>query len=423
MEEKIIEVADSFKRKVSELQSEQEKLAAAIDQRLEKINARSDDGQKALEETKGEIQNLVRKYNEIVEQEEKARESMQKQIDDLSGKITLQGKKPQNMKSAVIEQIEKRREEFSAFTKGRQKSFLLELDGVNFKADMTRADNYTGDVFGEEKVPGFIFDPDRPVHIRSYINTSPTSQSAQIVYWKETGYTDGTATISEAGSYGQTEIDLTETKVDIEKIGAYATVTMEMIEDTPGLTNFLSVRMNKKLLMVEDTQLLSGTGTSPQLDGLITNGTAYQGGLADENINYIDVISKAATEATVDHYRPNVAFISPTAGDIIRRTKDADGMYVFPQAIAGANFTINGVRIVETTAMPDADTFVVMDGTMAATLFDRMTPTIQFATEHSTNFLTDKVTVKVTERLALAIYRPTAIITGSFAAALAEGSA
>ena len=45
----------------------------------------------------------------------------------------------------------------------------------------------------------------------------------------------------------------------------------EMLAHTPQLTSYLSARAPEKLLEVEDTQILNGNGTAPNLSGIITD--------------------------------------------------------------------------------------------------------------------------------------------------------
>jgi len=51
-----------------------------------------------------------------------------------------------------------------------------------------------------------------------------------------------------------------------------------MLADTAQLTSYLAARAPEKLLTVEDTQLLSGNGTAPNLTGIITAATDFAAG-------------------------------------------------------------------------------------------------------------------------------------------------
>ena len=48
-----------------------------------------------------------------------------------------------------------------------------------------------------------------------------------------------------------------------------------MLDDTPQITSYLSARVPSKVLAIEDNQILNGNGSSPNLDGLFTDGGAF----------------------------------------------------------------------------------------------------------------------------------------------------
>jgi len=78
---------------------------------------------------------------------------------------------------------------------------------------------------------------------------------------------------------------------------------------------------------------------------------------------------------------------------------------------------IAGVPLIANTAVTTGD-FLVGDFQMGAQLFDRQQSSIRFFEQDQDNAI-----VVASERLALAIYRPTAFVYGDFASALANGSA
>ena len=59
----------------------------------------------------------------------------------------------------------------------------------------------------------------------------------------------------------------------------------------------------------------------------------------------------------------------------------------------------------------------------AAQIFDREDANVLISTEDRDNFVKNMVTILCEERLALAVYRPQALVSGTFAAATAAPAA
>jgi HK97 family phage major capsid protein len=68
--------------------------------------------------------------------------------------------------------------------------------------------------------------------------------------------------------------------------------------------------------------------------------------------------------------------------------------------------------VVPTPAIP-VNNFLVGAFDSAAQIFDRMDVEILLSSEHGSNFTNNEVTVRCEERLALAVKRPAALITGT----------
>jgi len=105
--------------------------------------------------------------------------------------------------------------------------------------------------------------------------------------------------------------------------------------------------------------------------------------------------------------------LNPRDWHNIALLKDNEGRYIFggPQA-----FTSNimwGLPVVPTKAQA-AGTFTVGGFDMASQVWDRMDATVEVSREDRDNFVKNMLTILCEERLALAHYRPTAIIKGSF---------
>jgi HK97 family phage major capsid protein len=108
--------------------------------------------------------------------------------------------------------------------------------------------------------------------------------------------------------------------------------------------------------------------------------------------------------------------LNPVDWAAIELTKDSQGRYVFANPTGLAGPVLWGKPVVESLAMT-ANLFLVGAFRMAAQIFDREDANVLISTEDQDNFVKNMVTILAEERLALAVYRPQALIKGNFTGA------
>jgi len=287
---------------------------------------------------------------------------------------------------------------------------------------MVTGNSYTGEVIAPTRVPGIITDPDRAQHVRDFI-AQATTDSDRVYYVRESAFDDGTATRGEASTKPQSDFALTQEEAPVRKIATFVRMSTEMLNDTPGLVSYLTTRLPKKLRLEEDAQILYGNGTAPNLEGITAVASAYVDTLSDADVNRFDVLVKAIAQARADEYFANAIMLNPADWYSMMLTKDGEGGYVFPESarFGGVAPRIAGVPIIANTAVTSGD-FLVGDFASGVQLYDRLQANVRFFEQDQDNAIKNMITVVAEERLALAIYRPTAFIYGNFAAALALGS-
>jgi HK97 family phage major capsid protein len=198
----------------------------------------------------------------------------------------------------------------------------------------------------------------------------------------------------------------------------------EMLNDVAGMTGYLTARLPKKLRLIEDNQILYGNGLGQNLEGITEVASAYVDSLADANVNRFDVLVKAIAQVRADEYFANAIMVNPADWYNLLLIKSAEGDYLMPESarFGGQAPRVAGVPIIANTAVTSGD-FLVGDFAQGVQLFDRLQSNIRFFDQDQDNAIKNLVTVVAEERLALATYRPTAFVYGTFASALAKGSA
>jgi len=396
-----------------EIKNQLDQIGDIVDSKIEKAFNQAQDNAKGEVESslKSEITNLTNDYNEKMEAATKRMDAI-----EMESKKTLSGVNSKTFKGQIESAIKDGA--IDALVKGNTNAARFEIKA----GDMTMANAYTGVVAGETVIEDFKFDPSRSVHIRTLLPIGNTDAQT-IRFPKESAYDDGAAATAQGSAVGQSDFDITATSVNVEKIGTFMRITEEMLNDTPGLSSYLSARVPGKVLSVEDTEILNGDGSSPNLDGLFTDGAAFitSGGAFDdavESANEFDVLIASLNQLALANYQADTILLNPTDFHKIVLLKSTANEYLKNQIIQGIQPAINGVPITLNTAVT-AGKFLVGNLAQASQLWVRDGLGIEFSRDDSTNFRDGFVTVRAQERVALTTYSPNAIVQGTFSTAKA----
>ena len=395
-----------------EIKNQLDQIGNIVDEKIEKaFNQAKDNAHGEVESSlKSEISNLTNDYNEKFEAATKRMDAI-----EIESKKTISGATPLSFKAAL--EAELKNGNIDALVKGSTNAARFEIKA----ADMTMANAFTGVVAGETVITDVKFDPSRSVHIRSLIPNGSTDAQT-IRFPKESAYDDGAAATAQGSTLGQSDFDITATSVNVEKIGTFMRITEEMLADTPQLTSYLSARVPSKVLSKEDAEILNGDGSSPNLDGLFTDGAAFVTSSSAnfyqsvESANEFDVLIAALDQLAESNYQADTILLNPLDFHKIILLKSTANEYLKNQIIQGVQPAIMGVPITINTAVT-AGKFLVGNLAQATQLWIRDGLGIEFSREDSTNFRDGFVTVRAQERVALTNYQPNAIVQGTFSTA------
>ena len=256
------------------------------------------------------VETLVAKTNDVVATEVKSFSAkVNERLDamEVANKKQFNAAKKVTFKSALKEAID------NGAIEGLQKGTDNNARFV-VKASMTTGADFTGEVIPASRVDGYKFDPTSPTHIRQLLAQGST-QSDVVRFVKESGYNNGAAAKAEGQELSQSDFDMTAVDANVRKIGTYFRISEEMLADTPQLTSYISARAPEKLLQVEDSQILNGNGSSPNLSGIITDAATFAAGsLANsvEDANEFDVIVAALNQLAASNYEADTILLNPT---------------------------------------------------------------------------------------------------------------
>lgn len=254
--------------------------------------------------------------------------------------------------------------------------------------------------------------PNRKVHMREILPLG-TMTSSSLTYMREEGGEGALTPVLENADKPQFDRNFQEITVPAEYIAGWLRVSRKMLDDMAAFRSYLQMRLMEMYLLAEDFQTLSGSGVSPQLEGLLTVATAATV-TTGPNVERL-VYAIAQLEST--NFSATGIVLHPAAYyDIALNKATGSGEYDLPiplVVIQNGQLYIAGVPVYKTTAIAP-DTYLVGDFTMGAQLFIREQPIVEFFDQDANNVTTNKITVRIEGRVALAIYRTAAFVKGTF---------
>lgn len=282
------------------------------------------------------------------------------------------------------------------FPQGRKATFTTTAGGLDSTV------NYVN-------VGGIILVEQQRLTVRDLLAVGQTSMNS-IPYIKETSFTNAADMVAEEGEKPEATLATEDATAPVKKIAVVLKVTDEMFADFPMMRDYVNSRLRFMVLAKEEQQLLNGTGVGSQITGILqTSGIQTQAQGSDTNA---DAIHKAITKVrSTGFYDPDALVIHPTDWQLLRLAKDSTGQYFGGGPFTGiAGDSYWGLKVVVTTAIT-AGTALVGAFKFGGQIWQREGVKVEAFDQNEDDVNFNRITVRVEERLALAVYRPLAFCT------------
>lgn len=277
---------------------------------------------------------------------------------------------------------------------------------------LTSAGDSGGAVVAPDRRPGVIGPGMETLSVRSLIAPGQTTSNV-VNYVKESGFTNKAAPVAEGTRKPESGMMFIEESANVRTIAHYIPVSKQILTDAPTLQSYIDTRMLYGLAEKEESQLINGDGTGVNINGLLTQATAYDTAMNKIGDTMLDQLANAILQVRLAKFPANGVYMHPADVNGLRLIKDTTGRYIFADPANGSLPMPWGMRIVESLEIPKGS-FLIGAFNLAAQIFDRESAVIDISEHNEDNFVTNKVTIRVEERLALAVYRPEAIVKGTF---------
>tara|TARA_Y100000114_G_scaffold44816_2_gene40476 strand:+ start:1650 stop:2873 length:1224 start_codon:yes stop_codon:yes gene_type:complete len=261
-------------------------------------------------------------------------------------------------------------------------------------------------------------DPNAVINLFDVINTDQNAFS----YLEETTFTNNAAEAAEGSAVGEAALAFTEKTESIRKMGVFIPVTDELLADEAGIQGYLNSRLQTMIRLRLDSQLLSGDGTAPNLEGILDAGKSSVGSSDfnsyNGNLGRIGAIYNAITDIRVNAFtEPDAIIMHPndwnqivTSVTDVTTSGSKNPLFVVAGGFgADAAPTIWGLRVIPTTAISNNTVLVgKFGGGEAANVVMRQGMELAVSDSHSDFFTKNQLAIRATMRVGFPVYRQAA---------------
>lgn len=374
--------------------------------------------EKALESQQAEIKKAFDAQREEIQKTGEVNKALQSDIAKLNEELQKSGARMFDLEQKLGNRTpednlqksfaEKAAEEITKSWDGRAAKSEV---GSFYKA-ITSANASAGATVAPQQLGGIVTPGLQRLTVRDLLAQGATSSNA-IEYVRENVFTNAAEVVAEGALKPESNITFTKETANVKTIAHWIQASRQIVSDSSQLQGYINNRLLHGLALAEEAQLLNGDGTGDNLLGLNEVATAYETTLTTTGDTFADVVAHAVYQVSTSEFEASAVVLNPADWHKIALMKDQDGRYIFGGPQAFASKVMWGLPVV-TTMSQAANTFTVGAFNLASQVWDNMDATVEVSNQDRDNFVKNMLTILCEERLAVAHYRPQAIITGTF---------
>ena len=212
--------------------------------------------------------------------------------------------------------------ESSEYKSQTREKFAVEMANSSLKAVLT------GSVLPyPTQQPGAIPFAVRTPVVADLIPQTDTDQPS-IVYLEQTLQSFGAAPVAEGALKPESDFAWTRRTAAFEVIAHWAKISLQSLEDAPAIRDIINQDLVRGLQLAEESQLLVGNGTSPQIQGFLTKtGVQTQ---AKGGVSVFEAFMSTLTKIRFTGFsNPTGAVFHPTNWQGVVTAQDTTGRFIF----------------------------------------------------------------------------------------------
>lgn len=253
--------------------------------------------------------------------------------------------------------------------------------------------------------------------VRDLLDWVPVADVGSVEFAQETSFTNGAAPAPEGTLKGESNLVLTPAQAQIVTIAHHIDVSKQSLSDSRMLAAYIDTRLAQGLKLKEEEQLLKGSGVSANINGMMTQATAWANqGIAVSNETALDRLRIAMLQIELQGMYTEGFVLHPADWTSIELLKDTSNKYLFADPFGQTVPVLWGLPVVSSLAQTQGQ-FLAGAFRQAATGFDRELMKIEVFNQNKDNAIKNMVTILCEERIALAVHRPKGFVKGALASA------
>ncbi|PKH20227.1 phage major capsid protein [Enterobacterales bacterium CwR94] len=379
--------------------------------------------EKALEQSQNEVKSLLEEQRKSIAENGEINKKLTEDLANAQEELKTAGSRlfdlEQRLAGNAPDQLAKK-----SFSERVSEDLIKNWNGNRSHSKVTSFDKVIGSGAASAgalvqpfQAPGILMPGLRRLTVRDLLAQGRISSNA-LEYVRENVFTNAAAPVAENTLKPESNITFTKETANVKTIAHWIQASRQIMDDAPALQSYINNRMMYGLALAEENQMLNGDGTGDNLQGVNVVATAYEDGLNADGDTGADILAHAIYQVSLSEFEADGVVLNPADWHRIALLKDANGNYILGGPQAFASKVLWGLPVVSTTAQA-AGTFTVGAFGLASQVWDRMDATIEISNQDRDNFVKNMLTILCEERLALAHYRPAALVTGSITPATA----
>jgi HK97 family phage major capsid protein len=251
-----------------------------------------------------------------------------------------------------------------------------------------------------------------PIHENRLLDRLPATpiSAPSYEYIRHSSSTGTPGVTAEGAAKPEVTLNTSSQIATVVKLAAHFGISHEALSDFPTFLSYAHTEMTRQIQDVENSELLNGSGTGGHLQGLMLTTGALTHTVTSETA--LDAIEMSIAQLRVGSSlaEANLLVLHPSTWSALRRSKDTQGRYlVNPDPTAADGQRIWDVDVLVTTVQA-AGAGLLLDTNKFGRILVREGITVATGT-NTDDFSKNIQRWVIEERLALAVERPTALLT------------